>query len=182
MRMMSIAFGLLCLPLLVAVILLSPVIVPALCLLAVIVPGVAAFRRTSGKRSWNVASYHSPHSLTWRWLVNLSLGSVFTRPRLYMSPRETFMGVKNPFSAFAFNIGIAGASASTNNYGWQFAAWLLGLRIHFSQQRSMWYRDLYRRARDEADQLSCRAWFSDKHPNKVHVPPRPNTAMPVAVQ
>jgi hypothetical protein len=77
---------------------------------------------------------------------------------------------------------LGGAHAYTNNYGWQFAAWLLGVHVHFSQQRPMWYRDLYQRARDEADQLSGMAWFSEKHPNKVHVPPRPNTAMPAAIQ
>lgn len=182
MRALSVLLALLCLPLLAVAIILSPIIVPALCLLAAAVPGLAALKRTSGKKSWNIASYHSPHSLTWRWLVNLSLYSMVSRPRLYMSPRETFMGVSNPFPAFAFNIGIAGASASTNNYGWQFAAWMFGIHVVFSQQAPMWYRDLYHRARDEADQLSGRAWFSDKHPNKVHVPPRPNTEMPAAVQ
>lgn len=184
MRFMSVMLGLLCLPLLAVAIVLSPVIVPALCLLAAIVPGLAVLKRTSGKKSWNIASYHSPHSLTWRWLVNLSLGNMFSRPRIYMSPRETFMGGSNPFPAFAFNIGIAGASASTNNYGWQFAAWLLGIHVHFSQQAPMWYRDLYQSARDEADQLSGRAWFSDSHPNKVHVPcpPRPNAHVPATIQ
>ncbi len=182
MRFTSVMLGLLCLPLLAVAIIFTPVIVPALYLLAAIVPGLAVLTRTSGKRSWNLAAYHSPHSLTWRWLVNITFGSMFSRPRLYMSPRGTFMGVSNPFPAFAFNIGIAGASASTNNYGWQFAAWIFGIHVHFSQQHPMWYRDLYHRARDEADQLSGRAWFSDKHLNKVHVPPRPNTAMPAAIQ
>lgn len=182
MRFMSVMLALLCLPLLAVAIILSPIIVPALCLVALIVPGFAMLKRTSGKKSWNVASYHSPHSLTWHWLLNLSLGALFSRPRLYMSPRSTFLGEKDPFPSFAFNIGIAGASASLNNYGWQFAAWMLGLHVHFQQQRPMWYRDLYHRARDEADQLSGLAWFSDKHPNKVHVPPRPNAAMPTVVQ
>lgn len=182
MRFTSVMLGLLCLPLLAVAILLSPVIVPVLFVLAAIVPGLAVLKRTSGKKSWNIASYHSPHSLTWRWIISLTFGSVFSRPRLYMSPRETFMGVRNPFPAFAFNIGIAGGSASKNNYGWQFAAWILGLHVNFSQQHPMWYRDLYQRARDEADQLSGHAWCSDKHPSKVHVPPRPNTAMPAAIQ
>lgn len=182
MRFMSVMLALSCLPVLVLALAFSPVIVPALLLLAAIVPGFAAFKRTSSKRSWNLASYHSPHSLTWRWLIGISFGSIFARPRLYMSPRETFMGAKDPFPSFAFNIGIAGASASTNNYGWQFAAWVLGFHVYFHQQKPMWYRDLYHRARDEADQLSGLAWFSDSHPNKVRVPPRPNTAAPSAVQ
>jgi hypothetical protein len=182
MRFMSVMLALLCLPLLLAVIVFSPVIVPVLCVFAAVVPGFAALKRTSSKRSWNLASYHSPHSLTWRWLISVSFGNMFTRPRIYMTPVDHYPGMKNPFVAFAFNIGIAGASASTNNYGWQFAAWMFGIHVHFSQQQPMWYRDLYHRARDEADQLSGRAWLSDKHPNKVQVPPRPNAAMPAAVQ
>jgi len=182
MRFKSVLLGLLCLPALVLAIALSPVIVPALFILAAAVPGFAVFRRTSSKRAWNLASYHSPHSLTWRWLVHLSLGSMFSRPALYISPRKTFMGVPNPFPAFAFNIGLAGASASRNNYGWQFVAWMFCIHLHFNQQAPMWYRDLYHRARDEADQLSGRAWFSDKHPNKVHVPTKPNIYATSTVQ
>lgn len=182
MRFASVMLGLLCLPLLLAAVILAPVIIPVLLVLRAVIPGFSAFRRTSSKRSWNLASYHSPHSLTWRWLANLSLGSMVARPRLYMSPRETFMGAISPFPAFAFNIGIAGASASKNNYGWQFAAWMFGIHVHFSQQAPMWYRDLYHRARDEADQLSGRAWFSDKHPNKVPVPPRATVSTPAAIQ
>lgn len=178
MRFMSVMLGLLCLPALVLVIALSPVIVPTLVILAAIVPGLAVLGRTSSKRTWNLASYHSPHSLTWRWLVHLSIASVFTRPRIHLSPRLSFMGSPDPFPSFAFNIGVAGACASSNNYGWQFGAWLLGLHVQFSQQAPMWYRDLYHRVRDEADQLSGRAWFSDRHPNKVHVPPQPNIYAP----
>jgi len=34
--------------------------------------GLSFFRKTSGKRCWNVASYHSPHSLTWSWVLSFS--------------------------------------------------------------------------------------------------------------
>lgn len=182
MRFLSVVLALLC-PLAVAVaIVLFPLAAPAVLILSLVVPGLAVFRGTSSKRTWNIASYHSPHSLTWRWIIGLSLGSIFARPRLYVSSRNTFMGGPDPFPTFAFNIGIAGGSASKNNYGWQLSAWILGLHVHFNQQRPMWYRDLYQRARDEADQLSGLAWFSNSHPNKVHVPPRPNAPMPAAIQ
>jgi len=182
MRFLSVVLASLCLASLAVAIVLSPVIILALFVLGLVVPGFAAFKSTSGKRSWNIASYHSPHSLTWRWLIGLTIGSVFARPRIYMSARNTFMGEIDPFPTFAFNVGFAGGSASKNNYGWQFAAWIFGLHLHFSQQRPMWYRDLYHRARDEADQLSGLAWFSDSHPNKICAPPRPNAPMPVAIQ
>lgn len=182
MRFLSIVLSALCLPALIAALALSPVIAPAMLLLSAVVPGFAAFKRTSGKRSWNLASFHSPHSLTWRWLVSASIGTVFSKPRLYMTPRRDPYFGDNPFVSFAFNIGIAGAAAQTNNCGWQFSAFLLGVHVRFSQQKPMWYRDLYHRARDEADQLAGRAWFSDKHPNKVHVPPRPNAPASAALQ
>ncbi|PRD42112.1 hypothetical protein C5748_18350 [Phyllobacterium phragmitis] len=157
MRFISVVYALLCLPLLAVALFISPVIVPSLFLLAAAVPGFAAFKRTSGKRSWNIASYHSPHSLTWRWLIGLSLGSVGSRPRLYMTPSHHYPGMKNPFVAFAFNVGFAGASASTNNYGWQFGAWMLGVHLNFSQQRPMWYRDMIQRAWNEKDDAAREA-------------------------
>lgn len=182
MRFKSVMYALLCLPLLLAAVVLAPIWAPVLILASRLIPGLATFKRTSSKRSWNVASFHSPHSLTWRWLIGLTLGSMFSRPRLYFSPRRTFMDRPDPFPAFAFNFGFGGAGAMTNNYGWQFNVWLLGVHVHFHQQQPMWYRDLYHRARDEADQLSGRMWVSDRDPRKVHVPPAPNTPMPSAVQ
>lgn len=154
MRFKSVMFALLCLPLLAVAAVLSPVIAPVLLLAAAVVPGFATFRRTSDKHSWNLASYHSPHSLTWRWLVHLSFGRMFARPALYMSPRESYPGHQSPFVTFAFNIGLAGACASTNNYGWQFGVWLLGVHLQFSQQRPMWYRDMIHRAWDEKEAVA----------------------------
>lgn len=121
MRFMSVMLGLLCLPLLAVAILLSPIIVPALCLLAAFVPGFTAFRRTSSRCSWNLAAYHSPHSLTWRWLVS------FTRPRSKDEGRW---------------IGFFHHGRQT---GFQFARYCLSIHT----QEPMWYRDLYQRARDE---------------------------------
>lgn len=155
MRFKSVLFAPLCLPLLAVATVLSPVIVPAMMLIASVVPGLAVFKRTSAKRSWNLASYHSPHSLTWRWLINLSLGSVFSRPRLFWSPSfNEHFGTPNPFVSFAFCIGIAGAHAYTTNYGWQFGVTFLGMHVHFSQQRPMWYRDMIQRAWDEKDAVA----------------------------
>lgn len=179
MRFMSVMLGLLCLPALMLALVLAPVIVPVLLIAAALVPGFASFRRTSGKRSWNLASYHSPHSLTWRWLAHLSVGSMFSRPGIFIEPRlSAHFGFESPFVGFGYNIGFGGAHAYTNNFGWQFSAWLLGLHLMFSQQRPIWYRDIYHRARDEADQLSGRLWVSDRHQHKVHVQPKPDIYAP----
>jgi len=175
MRFKSVVFALLCLPVLALAILTAPLWVPVLLVLASMVSGLKAFSRTSSERTWNIASYHSPHSLTWRWLVNVMAGRVLSPFRLHLDPGPHFAG-------FMFSIGIGGAHAYTTNGGWQFGVWIMGLHFHLSQQRPMWFRDMYQRARDEADQLSGHAWLSDSHPNKVRVPPRPTTAMPQAVQ
>lgn len=174
MRFKSVVYAVLCLPLLLAAVILALIWAPAVLLAAWLIPGFAAFKKTSGKRSWNIASFHSPHSLTWRWLINLTLGSMFSRPRLYFSPkRDEYFGGRLPFVTFVLNMGFGGAMASTNNYGWQFSAWLFGVHVSFHQQKPMWYRDLYQRARDEADQLSGRLWVSDRHPHKVSAPTSP---------
>lgn len=143
MRFVSIILALLCLPVLLAAILLAPVIVPALFVIAWLLPGFAAFRRTSGRRHWNLASYHSPHSLTWRWLLSFSL------------PRSRDEG---RWLGFWY---------SPNNNGVQVYFQIARCCLHVSTQRPMWYRSLYARARDEADQLSGRLWVSNKHPHKV---------------
>ena len=152
MRFLSVVLGLLCLPALALAIVSVPLWAPFALMLSALVPGFSAFRRTSSPRAWNLAVYHSPHSLTWRWLVDLSLGRVFRKPRIHLD-RGSCEFWRSPFVGFGFNIGVAGARAYTNNYGWQFDAWFLGLHIGFTQQSPMWYRDLYHRARDEADGL-----------------------------
>ncbi|MGI6855002.1 hypothetical protein [Mesorhizobium sp. 1B3] len=131
---MSVMLALLCLPVLAAAVVLSPVIVPVLFLLSAIVPGFAAFRRTSGKRSWNIASYHSPHSLTWRWLFHVSTGArVLWWPYVNVDSNGT-----------GFCMGIASVHVYRTAVGWQFAGSILGLAFHFQQQRPMWFRDMGR--------------------------------------
>lgn len=166
MRFMSVVLGLLCLPLLAVVLVLSPVIVPALCLLAIIVPGLAVFKRTSDKRSWNLASYHSPHSLTWRWILGLTLGRVLVKPCIHLS--------RSHFAGFAFSVGFGGAHAHRNSYGWQFEVWLLGMHIQFSQQRPMWYRDMIQRAWNEKDAV-VRANIRLRESLAAHNAARPQT-------
>lgn len=34
--------------------------------------GLKFFSRTSARQTFNLASFHSPHSLTWRWIVSFS--------------------------------------------------------------------------------------------------------------
>lgn len=127
MRLKSTLLGLLCLPLFVAALLLSPIIAMGLIFIAALVPGFSVFSRTNAKGSWNIASYHSPHSLTWRWLLNFSL------PRSRDESR--WLG----FWWYPTNTGL--------QFGFQIAR----CSFHVSTQRPVWYRDLYQRARGERD-------------------------------
>jgi hypothetical protein len=89
--------------------------------------GLKFFSRTNSRGTWNLASYHSPHSLTWRWIVSIDLprrGEGRWRPGWYWSPHNS------------------GGQA-------YFQILKVGIRLHW--QRPMWYRDMYQRARDEAD-------------------------------
>lgn len=62
-----------------AVIAFLPVLVPVAIIAALTVPGFDVWRQTSDRFRINLASYHSPHSYTWSWIV------AFRRPR---SPDE----------------------------------------------------------------------------------------------
>jgi hypothetical protein len=89
--------------------------------------GLALFSRTNSKGHWNIASWHSPHSLTWRWILSVSLprrGEGRWRPIWYRSP---------------------------HNCGGQAYFGLLKFGFRWHWQHPMWYRDLYHRMRDEQD-------------------------------
>lgn len=90
--------------------------------------GLRLFARDSGG-GWILVSWHSPHSLTWRWFLS------FTR----------FRGDEARVWPICW-------SYQTNPGGlqWGFRIPWLGV-VAFHQQRPMWYRDLYIRMRDERD-------------------------------
>lgn len=94
--------------------------------------GLALFQKTNCKRLWNIASYHSPHSLTWRWVFSFSLGWQESRRwwPLVMWDRHntgTLTLVRIP--------------------------WVGMFRL--STQRPIWYRDLHQSQREERDRLAA---------------------------
>lgn len=96
------------------------------------------FSRTSDRRTFSLASWHSPHSLTWRWSLSF-------RPHEVMWPK--------PFAhsnSVGFGIGV-GTLLSLVGYrtndGWQWEVSVFWHGLHFGQQRPMWFKDMYRRAR-----------------------------------
>lgn len=102
--------------------------------------GLSLFKRTNCKRTWNIASFHSPHSLTWSWILGFSkFGSDEARVwPLFYSYRDNNglqWGLRVPFVGF----------------------------IRWSRQREMWYRDLYRDLRDEHDGVGRYSPNAAKH-------------------
>ena len=97
------------------------------------------FSRTSARRTFIVAGWHSSHSLTWRW-------SLCVRP--HNIARPTPFAYRNS-AGFGVGIGpLLSVTTHCTNDGrqWEVSAFWHGL--HFSQQRPMWFRDIYRRERD----------------------------------
>jgi hypothetical protein len=68
--------------------------------------GLKLFSRTSAKRTFSVASWHNPKSLTWRWLLHASFTGWHREVRLgfYNTPSNTgqSMGLNLPFVSFRF--------------------------------------------------------------------------------
>lgn len=72
MRMIrSIMAAMICL----ALIVLAPVLVASVAIAWLAIPGVKLMSHTSDRFTLNLASYHSPQSYTWSWIV------AFRRPR-----------------------------------------------------------------------------------------------------
>lgn len=105
--------------------------------------GLKLFQKTNSERTFNLASFHSPHSLTWSWILSAS-------------KRE---GAKLGFFPFRTNNGL------------QWVLTLPLVSFQWQRQQPMFYRDMYQRLRDEKDQLSGMLWLRDDHPHKIHSVP-----------
>jgi hypothetical protein len=92
--------------------------------------GLALLTRTNVRTSWNLASFHSPHSMTWRWLLSFSL---------FRADEGRWWPIWMPYRA-------------NNGLQWVIRIPLVGF-LRFAQQRPMWYRDCYQRLRDQRDGL-----------------------------
>lgn len=83
--------------------------------------GLSLFSRTSDRYTFNLATFHSPHSLTWSWGVSFIL------------PRSAGEG------------RWLGAWTYLNNGGRQFGFQIMRCQLTFSRQRPMFYRSLWQR-------------------------------------
>jgi hypothetical protein len=102
------------------------------------------FSRTSDRKTVNLASWHSSHSLTWRWGLSLRRHNMTLRPFAHSS-----LPLRHGHGGLGTGFGtLVSLTAFRTNGGWQFAVTLLAHSLDFHQQESMFYRDLYRRQRD----------------------------------
>lgn len=101
------------------------------------------FSRTSGN-AINLASWHSSHSLTWRWILSLS----WSRPG-YVKPNFQWSSV-GPMLFRGASVGnIVNVHAMRHNGGWQWGATLFGIGLNWHGQHPMWFRDLYWKRENE---------------------------------
>ena len=87
--------------------------------------GIGFLTKTSGKGSWNLLSFHSPHSLTWSWLISFQL------PR---HGEGRWLGFHRMQGQQKWLLQVA-----KFGLGW-------------SSQEPMWYRDMYWRLVRKRDQ------------------------------
>jgi hypothetical protein len=109
--------------------------------------GLTFFARTNSPGCLNVASWHSRHSLTWRWILSVNLprrGEGRWRPIWHWSPHNC--GGQAYFGFLKF-----------------------GVRWHW--QHPMWYRDLYHRMRDEQEVAAGRLYRGSAYKPPPPIPP-----------
>jgi len=110
--------------------------------------GLAILQRTNSRGLINIASWHSPHSLTWRWILSARWrGGSLWHPHVFVR-RHDYYGRAAPahwcLAAGVGRLGSARVNRDNNGIGWELS--FLGASIAWSSQRPMWYRDLYNRA------------------------------------
>jgi hypothetical protein len=111
--------------------------------------GLKLLSRTSNRRCINLASFHSPHSLTWSWILSLTFGPVGSiKPYASLKLRETFVpGVH-------LGLGqLIGVTAYKGNNGIQWSIALLWVNLSWHRQTAMYYRDMHERVAMARDRL-----------------------------
>lgn len=98
--------------------------------------------KTSSRRTFNIASWHSRHSLVWSWCVSVSVDRSWRKP----NGRLRF-----------------GVSSRTHNLGGEWVLIVPFLILRRSWQHEMWFKDMFRRKSDECEQLERKVrWLRDE--------------------
>ncbi len=115
--------------------------------------GLKFFQRTNSKGAINLVSWHSPHSLTWRFILSAQIVSweSFGKPIWHFHRGPLWGG----------GIGFAkllALSVYRTNGGINWVLQLPRVVIQYQAQRPIWFKDMFRRARDERDKAKHEAW------------------------
>jgi hypothetical protein len=111
------------------------------------IPALALFRRTSSRKVFNIASWHSPHSLTWRWILSLRFSEGITvKPYARRDSSGFGGGFGNMLAGYVYK----------RNGGLEWEVNLFTVGLHYSPQQPMWFRDMFWRADDEREALKRR--------------------------
>lgn len=97
---------------------------------------LALFQKTNSKGLYNIASWHSPHSLTWSWILSVHFDGIWRHP-----PTSVRKGLRLGFHTYRGNQGLQ----------WSLVAPFVV--VSWKRQREMWYRDMYRRCWSEREAL-----------------------------
>lgn len=122
--------------------------------------GLSFFRRTNSPGHWNIAAYHSPHSLTWQWVLSFAL---FRADEWRVWP--IWMPERQHEGLFQWTARIP----------------FVGF-LRWHRQKPMWYRDMYITLRERVDQQTGMLWLPDNHPNKIHRKPVEPPPAPIVAE
>lgn len=119
------------------------------------------FSRTSDRRVFELAGWHSPHSLTWLWVLSLHR-QCLAWPKPYL-----LRG-----SGLSIGLGqLVGLHVSHSTAGWHWSVSLLWHALYFTPQKPMWFKDMWQRANEERDALrgagNVEAWARDEYRDGV---------------
>lgn len=105
------------------------------------------FRRTSERGRYIVASWHSPHSLTWSWCLTVS-GQPLRWPKPFAMANT---------AGFGAGLGqMLAFDTYTTNGGRQWFASLFWVSFSWRRQRPLYYREMFARERGEHEALQRR--------------------------
>ena len=98
--------------------------------------GLELFRRTNNRLSINLASFHSPRSITWSWIIALTREPV-AWPRPYARLKVRGTTVPGGHIGLGHLIGL---TVYRDNHGWQMSASMLWVSLRWMRQQSMFRR------------------------------------------
>ena len=113
--------------------------------------GLGLFNRTNSRSLFNIASWHNPRSLTWRWILSVYFRTPTLTPHFYVyggsGPRWSRKhGFGTLFSGWNWGASLGLGTLIHFRIDYRSVALsLLGAEFGFVTQRPMWLVDIERR-------------------------------------